>query len=309
MRRSHRLHAVSAVEANRMRWLAVLAALLVALVPAALACGADEEEKPPKPEEVKIRTADGLTLAATFYGSKLGKKAVPIILLHALKGSRSDFDELALKLQRAGHAVIAPDLRGHGIDRDGELRPEDYPAMVAFDVEAVKRFLMAKNNAGELNIDKLCVVGVEMGAAVAVHWAVLDWSWPRLATGKQGQDVKALVLISPEWAFKTLRLHEAVTEPSFRALSLLIVAGKSNKKDYTDAKRIYNSVERFHAVPADDDPPEKQTLYFRLPQTSLSGMRLIYEKRFQVEQMILKFIDLRLAKQDIPWTDRKGPRD
>ncbi len=309
MRRSHRSRHPWVVDRHLMLWLAVVAVTFVALAPVSLAHDADEEDKPLKPEEVKIRTDDGLTLSATFYGSKLGKKAVPIILLHALKGNRADFDELALKLQRAGHAVIAPDLRGHGVDRAGELRSDDYPNMVTFDMEAVKRFLMAKNNAGELNIEKLCVVGVEMGAAVAVHWAVLDWSWPRLATGKQGQDVKALVLISPEWAFKTLRLRDAISEPGFRALSLLIVAGKSNKKDYGDAKRLYNSVERFHEPPAEGDPPEKQTLYFRTPETSLRGMRLIYEKRMQVEQMILKFIDLRLVKQDLPWTDRRGPRD
>ena len=31
--------------------------------------------------------------------------------------------------------------------------------MVFEDMEAIKRFLMIKHNAGELNIDKLCVVG------------------------------------------------------------------------------------------------------------------------------------------------------
>ena len=44
-------------------------------------------------------------------------------------------------------------------------------------MEAIKRFLMTKHNAGELNIDKLCVVGVEFGL-VAVNWAAHDWSWP-----------------------------------------------------------------------------------------------------------------------------------
>ncbi len=63
--------------------------------------------------------------------------------------------------------------------------------MIDQDLEACKSFLMDKNNAGELNINKLCVVGVEMGAVVAVDWAAWDWHWPRLATGKQGQDVKA----------------------------------------------------------------------------------------------------------------------
>ena len=291
----------------RRRHLAA-AVLLILVAGGPSARAADEEEKPLKPENVSLRTADGVTLAATYYGSRLGKNAACVILLHASKGSRADFDELALKLQRAGHAVIAPDLRGHGAERNGELKPDEYPAMASQDVEAVKKFLLEKNNASELNIDKLCVVGVEMGADVAAQWAVLDWSWPPLATGKQGQDVKALVLVSPEWAFKTLHMHDIVTDPNFRSgLSLLIIAGKSNKKDYGDARRLYNSVERFHPAPSESDPPEKQTLYLRTPQTSLRGLRLIYEKRFQVEPMILKFIELRRGQTDDQLDQPQGP--
>ena len=66
--------------------------------------------------------------------------------------------------------------------------------MAALDMEAVRKFLVDKNDAGELNLNKLCLVGSGMGASVAANWAVQDWSAPPLAVGKQGQDVKALVL-------------------------------------------------------------------------------------------------------------------
>ena len=206
---------------------------------------ADDEKKIPSPREVTLQTADGVTLGATYYASNLGKEAVPIVLLHAAKGSRADFEDLALRLQSTGKAVLVPDLRGHGANRSADLHTEDYLAMVNQDVEAVKKFLMAENNAGELNIDKLGLVGVEMGASVASIWAVLDWSWPVLATGKQGQDVKALVLISPEWIFKGLRFQDVVSDSAFRSqFSIMIIAGKGVPRNLTDAKRIYNTIER-----------------------------------------------------------------
>ena len=79
--------------------------------------------------------------------------------------------------------MIAPDLRGHGesteIDRGGSDREARRPrrlktADVADMVEVRPgggEIVSAceKNNAGELNIDKLCVVGAEMGAIVAAR--------------------------------------------------------------------------------------------------------------------------------------------
>lgn len=261
----------------------------------------------PKPEQVAVHTTDGLTLAATYYPSNKGKLAVPIVLLHASKGSRADFEDLALKLQQAGHAVIAPDLRGHGGERTVELRADEYPAMITEDLEAIKRFLLVKNNAGELNVDKLCLIGVEMGASVAINWSVLDWSWPMLATGKQGQDVKALILISPEWGLKGLRIQEAVATPSVRSeLAVMIITGKNHSRTMNEAKRLYNALERFHPMPPASEP-DKQTLVMRTPNTSLHGTRLVTEKSLKVDQMILKFIDLRLARQPVPWSDRRGP--
>ena len=70
-------------------------------------------------------------------------------------------------------------------------------------MKAVKDFLWERNNAGELNIDKLCVVGAEMGASVALNFALadaLDQDSNRVLRPdyKLGRFVKALVLISPE---------------------------------------------------------------------------------------------------------------
>ena len=167
---------------------------------------------------------------------------------------------------------------------------------------------MAKNNAGELNIEKLCLVGIEMGAVVSLNWAEHDWSWPMLTTGKQGQDVKALVLISPEWSFKGLRINDAVANPNVRSdLSVMIITGSGNSKLVSEAKRLHSAFEKFRPTPPPESAAEKQTLWLRTPHTSLQGTRLLNEKSQHVDQMIVKFIELRLVKQQLPWTERKHP--
>ena len=95
------------------------------------------------------------------------------------------------------------DLRAHGestkqlvgdggvVDLDpAKLWKEGLVAMSTLDMEAIRDFLVDKNDAGELNLNKLCMVGSGMGASVAVNWAANDWAAPPLAVGKQGQDVK-----------------------------------------------------------------------------------------------------------------------
>ena len=294
-----------------LRWLGGLAATaFLALAWGAAAVADDKNDPPPPPEKITLTTSDGVTLAATFYPSDLGKDTVPVILVHAYKGSRGDFDELALKLQDAGHAVIAPDLRGHGESDgpDGTLRAADFAAMAKHDLEAVKRFLVEKNNAGQLNIERLGVVGVEMGATVAINWAALDWSWPVLATGKQGQDVKALALISPQWSFKGLKIHDAVAHPNIRGdLSVLIVAGRRSSKLLQAARRLHNALARYHFTPPPEDAAEKQTLWLKTPQTSLQGTQLMNEKSLQVNEMILNFVELRLVNPSFPWRARRTP--
>jgi pimeloyl-ACP methyl ester carboxylesterase len=303
-------------ELRTPRWIAACQAavmsLLMAMAPAARAQDktADKNaDKPLPPQVVAIKTTDGVALAATYYPSKAGKDSAAVILIHDDAGQRSDLDRLARSLQLGGSAVIVPDLRGHG-DSDGELkdlRPEDYVAMVRRDLEAVKGFLMERNNAGELNIERLGVVGIGMGTTLALNWAALDWAWPVLATGKQGQDVKAVVLVSPEWAYKGLRIGEAVVEPGVRSeMSLLIVAGRRNGKMLSEARRLYNSFARYHNV-SPSVPLEQQTLFFKTPSTSLQGMALVNEKGLDVEPMIVEFVDLRLVKPAATWQVRKGP--
>jgi len=291
----------------------LLAAAWLAAVSGGLCLAADgPNEKPLPPQDVTLKTSDGVSLVATYYPSRLGKNAVPVILLHAYKGNRADFEQLALRLQRAGHAVIAPDLRGHGESAagTGEPRPADCAAMVTRDLEVVKRFLLARNNDGELNIERLGIVGVEMGATLAVNWAALDWSWPVLNIGKQGQDVKALVLVSPEWSFKGVKIGDALAQESVRSdLSVMIVVGKRSAKLLQEAKRLHTALERYHPAPPGGDADEKQTLWLKVKDTSLQGTKLLNEPSMRVDELILAFIDLRLVKPALAWSIRRSAHE
>ena len=61
-----------------------------------------------------ISGADGLVLQATLYGAPV-RPAPGVLLLHMAGGARGDWDPLPEQLQAAGYAVLAVDLRGHGL--------------------------------------------------------------------------------------------------------------------------------------------------------------------------------------------------
>jgi len=282
-----------------------------------------------EPENLSLPTKDGVQIKATYYPSDVGEQAVPVVMLHDAKESRAVFDDFARLLQspttptgvkRDSRAVITVDLRGHGdsktaINRAGvaveldaaNFRTNDYAAMVLQDMEAVRKFLVKKNNAHEFNLNKLCLIGSGMGANVATIWAARDWAIPPLARVKQGQDVKALVLISPRWSFRGLPLKNAIRQPGLRERASFFVAyGNEGGKFKSDARNIHKNLERYHPDPPRDQVREKKTLYFNDKlNTSLQGSELLTKPQFKLFGEIDVFIERRLVKQDFPWIDRK----
>ena len=81
--------------------------------PAKPAAKEKEKEKILPPEKVTLNAPD-MTLTATYFPGPKGKDSVPVVLLHMFKRNRNDYDALAKYLQSQGHAVLVPDLRGHG---------------------------------------------------------------------------------------------------------------------------------------------------------------------------------------------------
>lgn len=292
--------------------------------------------KLPDPEPLSLKTKDLVSLSCTYYpggimegrdkkfSRKSGKEVVPVILVHGWGGQRGEYDALASYLQRAGHAVVVPDMRGHGRSTtrrfpngtDQEIDPErmragDINAMVG-DVEAVKKFLLDKNNEGELNIEMLCIVGAESGAITAVNYAALDWARPQLTFQKQGRDVKALVLLSPLQSFKGTTLTKSLQSPFVsKLISVMLVVGEADRESLGDAKAIHKRLERFHPEPEQKDIAEKKSLFLvEKPKTSLKGTNLVHPRAgLNVEYDINTFIQLRLVnkREDLPWKERKNP--
>ena len=188
------------------------------------------------------------------------KNAPVVVLLHGDKENRLIWEGekgLASALQREGFAVITVDLRKHGqstnVARSAgdspaggkntegtNVQSDDYSNMVEHDLPAVKKFIYEQNQLKHLNMNKMGIVAAETSAAVAVCFAGDDWSkapYDDAPTdeGKtpRGQDVRALVLLSPPQKTRGLPFSEALTavrNPDWN-VAFLTLYGKLNKAD------------------------------------------------------------------------------
>jgi len=284
-----------------------------------------QRQKSEAGERVSLTTKDGVRLKGTFYQSDLGKEAVPIVMLHDFKESRTVFNGLAQALQsppegnRPSYAVFTVDLRGHGESTSqqglngqtreldvAKLGKQDFRNMVRYDMETVRKFLVKKNDAGALNLNKLCLLGSGMGANVATAWAAVDWSAPILASRKQGQDVKGLVLTSPDWNYSGLPMLKPLRHRGVREkISMLIIYGKEDRKATKSAETVHKNLKRYHPDPPPGEGPEKKDLILLGRPTSLQGTRLLTDPRFRILPKLEFFLDARLSQQDFEWIQRR----
>lgn len=294
---------------------------------AAAPASSEKTEEPLPPEEVFIETADGVELAATFYPSRLGKSAVPIILLHMQGRDQRDWNQFAARLQEEQYAVLTFDLRGHGESTtvDGEERaleaarlyPADYQDMAYVelrrdftraggDLETARDFLLEKHNQGQLNIAKLGIVAAEMSTGVALRWAQRDWELSEQRYGRKvGEDVKMLVLLSPEWSYDGLDVRDALLELR-EHIAMLFIEGEKNRRRRTNTARMYQLVSDWQERVLKRTGADKMS-FLREYDTSLAGTAML-GKNLGVEEHILKFFKLTLDREEmrLPWVDRRG---
>jgi pimeloyl-ACP methyl ester carboxylesterase len=251
-------------------------------------------------------------------------------LLHDYKNTRATFAALAQRLQSPGEseadrpsfAAVTVDLRGHGdstkqvtpggilfeldaarLDKQGVLD------MARLDMEAVRSFLVGKNDAGELNLNKLCLVGAGMSANVAANWAAQDWATPGLAIGKQGQDVKALVLVSPSWSYKGLSMQGPMRfRPLAQNVAWMLIYGEEDAKVKADVRRIENQLERYHPRVDEADAAALRGLSVVAWQSKLQGDTLIKQVGAPLEDPLIKFLVEHVAKHEYPWLSRLNRR-
>lgn len=290
----------------------------------------NQNDAPPAPEQLALETKDGVQLTATWYAGVNRKDSIPIIMLHDWEGNRNQYSGLATYLQSLGHSVIVPDLRGHGDSmrvrgRDMTLDREKFNrtaiAAMGEDIEACKRFLMEKNNKGELNIEFLTVVAAGESSVLAVTWAIKDWSWPVVGGRKQGQDVKALVLLSPEKTFKGLSLNTVMRSDLLGGggprppLSIMVAVGARNSRSAREAKTMYNNFQKkrpeldLTGTPAEQQQQvlDKQDLFIEELPVDYQGVLLVDPRaNLGLPEKIGGFLFYRLLnkKDNLLWKDR-----
>lgn len=292
---------------------------------AARDAAAQSGSKESKAENRTLTTKDGVRLAVTYYPSSAGKKAVPVVLIHDMKQSRAVYNNLARRLNEPGpqdahtpFAVLTVDLRGHGDSVEqsfagrtrmleaSKLKKADYQAMVFRDMEAVRKMLVSENDAGKLNLNRLSVVGAGLGASVAANWAGVDWSVKNLATVKQSEDIKVLVLVSPRWSLGGLSMKNPLKVPGVqRDVSVMLLYGGKDRKYAKDAVRIYNQLERYHADAAETLSADLPSLVRFGPATELQGADWLKQAGAKAEKVILDFLTQHAAEPDYEYVKRR----
>lgn len=311
-----------------------LLAVAVGLTDSVALAAQKKEEKLYVSEPRSVQTRDGGTIHFTYYPSVDGKESPVVVLLHMKDGNRFVWqakDGFAERLQKAGYAVITVDLRYHGQSKNGagaggnanqpadggkkgaagkkgggaDLRPADYAGMVEYDLEAIKKFIYEENQAERLNMNKLGIVGPEMGASVAALFAANDWAKAPYEDGQpgfqtpRGQDVRALVLISPQTTFHGMVISKPITalrDPRM-GVAFLVCVGKNDPQDRGQAKKVFDQAS---ALPGSDKRMYRYEYPGKLKGTDLIG------KRLQIEEHMLAFFEEHLKKLDSPWRDRQS---
>lgn len=282
-------------------------------------------------EEKTLITGDRWPIHITYFQSALGKDAPVVVLLHskgrnrlvwrADSGSPSDKKDFAQRLQDEGYAVITVDLRKHGQSKGlgeetagGEqgggpldLKPGDYRRMILQDLEAVKGFIYEEHQKQHLNMRRMGIVAAEMSVPLAVNYALVDWlkrpydDAPTLAAKTpRGQDVRALVLLSPEENLPGLRAGPALMRLRNPAWGIAILIGYGDKDPEVSAT-ARSMYERLTGISANKKRVYLQSYGVKIQGTDLLG------KRLHVEEHILGFLKKHLMELPDPWKDRKSP--
>lgn len=161
-----------------------------------------------KPQPVHFQSVDKVEIKGTFYPASRGKAPV-VMLLHEFGKNRqqSGWNELALRLQKEGYAVLSFDFRGHndstGVEQEfwrlpinaRTFRPNRdrdqitykdiarnaaYYPMLIQDIAAAKRYLDQRNDAGDCNTSNVIVIGAQESAALGSLWISSEFARPHL---------------------------------------------------------------------------------------------------------------------------------
>jgi pimeloyl-ACP methyl ester carboxylesterase len=285
-----------------------------------MACGATgvwaQGNKPATSQDLTLTAKDGADIKITYFKSQAGQDAPVVVMLHGKKSNRLVWKSYAEALQKVDFAVVTVDLRGHGesvVEGGSDKKPNsapkarDYAAMIALDMEAVKKFLHEEHQKKELNMNKLAIVAADMSTPVAIAYTEIDWEKepyddaPTLALRTpRGQDVQALVLLSPEISAPGLAVTKSLNVLRNLGRPVLICVGSKNASDLAAAKKTYDQL-------SPKEPKEEELRYIFLEQydTTFQGTNLI-GKGYKVEQHMYNFLVKFAKEHKSEWRDRRS---
>ncbi len=293
-----------------------------------------------EPEVLPLQATDGFPLQMTYYPALASanpngiENAPVVLLLHGEKGRRLDWDKgsaLAgrdplpkLLQEKGGYAVITLDLRKHGDSivpgRAGDtVQPNDYLAMVAGDLAAVKNFLFEQHQAKKLNMNKLGIVATDFSVPLALGFAELDWKQvpyddsPVPATRTpRGQDVRALVLISPQLTAGRVNGAKSLNylkNPGL-AIAFMFIAGDQDAALLKNAKTFYQSATSIPRPVPDGEGPDARSPSVQLvtANTKDAGVPLLVKTSNVTLVPMLKFLDDYVKNSPVAseWRDRRS---
>ena len=226
--------------------------------------------------EVKLKTADGLSLSGRFHPMPKGRQARgAIVALHMYRGDQAQWAPLISPAHSQGLAVLTLDLRGHGKSRKQGKR--DLGKRVAArdsslfngmyqDAAAAVDWLGKHQQIGP---ERVILFGASVGCSVALHYGAMAAKPPAAAVlltpGRRYLGVESLAHIDA-WAQRPV---------------LMVTSEEEAQKG---AKPLYDKARRPH-----------QLLIMTLPQTGIHGTRMFKLKT--IAKRLTEWAALRLPKK------------
>jgi dienelactone hydrolase len=295
-------------------------------------------------QPVSFQTEDGFTLRGTYYRAsedKESKDAAVVVLLHMKDGYRGIWEGengIARKLQSKGMAVITVDLRNHGESKPAgaapvgnpapgktkgkkdsgmQLKPAEFQAMLQLDLEAVKKFIFEEHQAGRLNMNKMGIVGAEMSASLAAAYTSLDWAKEPYDDGQpgfqtpRGQDIRAVVLISPDENYHGSGLKlgpvlQSMRDPD-KLISVLVCSG-NDPKEVAHSNKVFDILNPLTPGSKEKERLNSGRMFQTVLPARLTGTNLL-GNNLEIEPLIVNFFDKHLKTINVGWRNRESKRN
>ena len=184
--------------------------------------------------------------------------------------------------------------------------PKVAPGCEDIDLEAIKKFIYSEHQAQRLNMRKTGIVAADMGTAIALNWTAFDWAKKPyddapVASAKtpRGQDVQALVLVSPVESLSGLGTIDAARFLRATGISTLLLYSNKTSSESRTANKMYAQ------LGGEQQDEENKRIYSYGFDLKLSGTNLIFRQP-QVPLAIKKFLDDHVMAHDDPWKDRES---